>query len=526
MNETNAAWLLRCAEFLTARRLDPRWLAPLAAFETEGPDRPAAGFTALEREVMENTTALSLRIAAALTDEVDAAQAGMFARRYLAVAERLRDLSQTADEARVLAVGLHQRTCEALDGPPPRALRVRAIADFYYSRAGVLYHALRRTEAGEPPLTLPALISGARWSPVAPGIRHATLEGQLDEGPAYINVLRVEAGAGRLRCVDCRGAPDFPAFVAERGAVAGVSGGFFLYSEPDIAPPSARMDPVGLLVSRGAVRSPPVLRRAALLGPDPAIAVVGPTSLRLGDRPVRIAAVNAPGASGVIAFNRAYGETSPATGGPAAAIVGDRVVASGRAPLPVPLAGVVLHLSGEAPPVGTPVTWDAAADDMPIEEGMAGGPVLVRGGAPAFTSLRAALLREDFQGTAPPRTFSGDETGDQNLLPRMAAGLTSDGALIFAAVDGRNFHRALGLTLGGLARLMIALGCERAMNLDGGSSKRMVIGDRTVDLASTEVVADGAGSGRVRPVHTAVLVHARAPGGSEDPPGAQSMPKR
>ena len=55
--------------------------------------------------------------------------------------------------------------------------------------------------------------------------------------------------------------------------------------------------------------------------------------------------------------------------------------------------------------------------------------------------------------------------------------------------------------------LLIALGCHTAMNLDGGSSKRMVIGDRAVDLPSTEVVGGGGERrpARVRPVHTALL---------------------
>jgi len=101
----------------------------------------------------------------------------------------------------------------------------------------------------------------------------------------------------------------------------------------------------------------------------------------------------------------------------------------------------------------------------------------------ACSDLRA----EDFVATAPPQTFSGDETGDLNLLPRLAVGLDPAGTLYLAAVDGRDFHHALGLTLGALSELMIGLGCDRAMNLDGGSSKRMVVEGQIVDRSSTEV---------------------------------------
>lgn len=135
---------------------------------------------------------------------------------------------------------------------------------------------------------------------------------------------------------------------------------------------------------------------------------------------------------------------------------------------------------------------------------MAGGPLLLEDGRIAMD-----LRREDFMGTAPPATFSGDETFDNNLLPRMAAGLDEQGRLILCAVDGRNFTRAPGLTLGNTARLMQALGCHTAMNLDGGSSKRMILGDRVLDLPTTELLAGGdPGAAPVRSVHTALLLHA------------------
>ena len=77
------------------------------------------------------------------------------------------------------------------------------------------------------------------------------------------------------------------------------------------------------------------------------------------------------------------------------------------------------------------------------------------------------------------------------------------------SVDGRDFHQALGLSLGGLSELMIALGCYRAVNLDGGSSKRMVVQGKTVDHSSTEV-QDGSSEGsQQRPVRTALFFSAR-----------------
>jgi exopolysaccharide biosynthesis protein len=138
----------------------------------------------------------------------------------------------------------------------------------------------------------------------------------------------------------------------------------------------------------------------------------------------------------------------------------------------------------------------------PVAEAMAGGPMLVQAG-------RVAIDRgvEDFAGSAPPLTFSRDETFDQNLLPRLAIGLHSSGDIICAAVDGRNLVHAPGLTLEATAALMVAAGCELALNLDGGSSKRMAVGGRVVDLSSTEVVLESGDSDAVRVVRSALLFH-------------------
>jgi hypothetical protein len=202
--------------------------------------------------------------------------------------------------------------------------------------------------------------------------------------------------------------------------------------------------------------------------------------------------------------HRAHARVGPDRAG--VAIVGDEVVARGTA-LAVPLNGFVttdaalLELD-----VGERVEWTAptAPSGAAVVSGIAGGPLLVADGAPAI-DLRA----EDFWGSAPPVTFSQDETGDLNLLPRLGVGIDDRGRVLLAAVDGRNFERALGMTLSQLAQLFVELGCRAALNLDGGSSKRMVLGGRTLDLPSTEVLAGAPDDIAVRPVHTALLLRAR-----------------
>ena len=54
--------------------------------------------------------------------------------------------------------------------------------------------------------------------------------------------------------------------------------------------------------------------------------------------------------------------------------------------------------------------------------------------------------------------------------PRTAAGVTKDGRIILLAVDGRIPEYSNGASLVDLARIMIDLGADRAINLDGGGS--------------------------------------------------------
>jgi exopolysaccharide biosynthesis protein len=75
----------------------------------------------------------------------------------------------------------------------------------------------------------------------------------------------------------------------------------------------------------------------------------------------------------------------------------------------------------------------------------------------------------------------GRNTGDTSLVqpkvrhPRTAAGVTVDGrTLILLVVDGRQPGYSIGVTLPELADLMIGLGADDAINLDGGGSSTFV----------------------------------------------------
>lgn len=493
-------WFDVATELVHARGLDPELPGVLRCFagpEPRGgpPPPPEAPWDGSFEELEQACLADSLDdIADRLTGEVDRHQAELFERRVRAVDAAIAALAD--DHGRVLRVGLRHRLRGILAAPTGRAPRTRALADFYYSYVGLHRHRCR----GDQPPSLEQLVTELSWGSVAPGVQHSCLEGDSELGPLHVNLLRVDPRRAGLRMLDCRAAVEcgdpFPSVVARHGAVAGVSGGFFLYSEPDIAPPSRRFDPVGLLMDEGRVLNPPAFRRGALLvHADGTLAID-----RVGMQDAVLRAPDGRRWRPTLVHNRAHGQTGPDT--ESVALVGVEVVGVGRS-LPVPLNGVVVSPPpGALPQVGEQVeVVEVGGPAGPLRAGIAGGPLLLCDGDSVLQ-----MREEDFWGSAPPVTFSQDETGDRNLLPRLAAGLTDDGTLLLAAIDGRNLERALGMTLGGVARLMKALGCHRATNLDGGSSKRMVVGGRACDLATTEIVGAGVATASVRPVHTGVLV--------------------
>lgn len=495
---SDLTWIDACRLLAATEQVDEDAIDALDAFrgpmprggEPPPPERVHNGaFESFERSL---ESPRLLAVADDLAHEVDEKQARMFQRRLTAVDNALAELGDAT--GRVLRVGLRHRAGEIMTAARPRALRIRALADFYYSAAARVQQR-RRGVVGRP---IEALVVDARFEEVAPGVDYAGIEGETPSGPQHVNVLRIDPGRARIEAFDCRdavkqGVP-FAEVVRTRGAIAGFSGGFFLYSEPDIAPPSQRHDPVALLVSEGRVLSPPVFRRGAVLidaDGRPHVRRIGLVDATMTLRGRRL--------DGARATTRAQAREGRDVA--SVAVVGTRVCAIGHA-LPVPLNGFVVPYDGPAE-IGDEVEF-GAIDGLELRSAVAGGPMLRHGGRDVL-DMRA----EDFWGTAPPVTFSQDETGDRNLLPRLAAGLDDAGHLVVAAIDGRNVERALGMTLRDVTDLMTALGCHTATNLDGGSSKRFVLNGETKDLPSTEITAGPQTDPGVRPVYTSLMVLAR-----------------
>jgi len=504
---------------------------------------------------------LENRIATELLDEIDADQACMFGRRFSSVSSLLKTTKDSAtvmvSTEQLLRLALHRRTVQILSTTDPvlskrKALRVRALVDFIWSQSlllGLADSAAATTASDNVPQH-PMLVelvqnlelhtaSSTHYNEFVPGYHHATLEGiTKDYGPVHINILRINLYKSKCRmtCLDARDInTDLSSLAQEMGAVAAISGGFFLYSEPDIEAPSKRTDPVGLLVSDGKVCSPPVFRRAAIMqrkeesdnnedggmdldkiGMDGVTCILKISSVR-GDVTTPQTIELTIDQKDVKCIHRGDAEefvVNTKKDDIGLAIVGDKVIAVSSTKLPIPLAGYILSFPKSMAPdyffnddVSISVQYQLP---LSLENAMAGGPLFF---SDKYDDCSMDLNSEDFRGSAPPVTFSQDETFDRNLLPRMGVGMTKGGEeLCCVAVDGRNLDRALGLTLQGTSDLLKSLGCIKAMNLDGGSSKRMVIFDekseehKVVCLSTTEIKANSESeSDPSRPVHSAIL---------------------
>lgn len=61
--------------------------------------------------------------------------------------------------------------------------------------------------------------------------------------------------------------------------------------------------------------------------------------------------------------------------------------------------------------------------------------------------------------------------------PRTAVGIKADGTVFFVVIDGRQTPISSGLSMTDLAKLMIERGAVTALNLDGGGSSTLLLGN-------------------------------------------------
>ena len=103
--------------------------------------------------------------------------------------------------------------------------------------------------------------------------------------------------------------------------------------------------------------------------------------------------------------------------------------------------------------------------------GIGGAPTLVKNGQVNVTYDQEIMW--------------GSGVGYDNRDPRTAVGYTANNHVIMIVADGRQINSE-GVGLPELAQIMIDLGCVEAMNLDGGGSTQMAIGNQYVNNPSEQ----------------------------------------
>ena len=106
-----------------------------------------------------------------------------------------------------------------------------------------------------------------------------------------------------------------------------------------------------------------------------------------------------------------------------------------------------------------------------VKTAIGGGPVLLQNGEVSISN------NEELK-------FAGKELNDKH--PRTCMGYTKDGKLIIMVIKGRHLNAA-GASLLQEALLLKDLGCEEALNLDGGGSSCMIVnGKETIKPSDKE----------------------------------------
>lgn len=474
----------------------------------------------LRREIIENKKKIPERISRMLRPVAGAGQTEIFLGRISAI------FSMMDQNRRNDPIDVQIATCEyvmilrlmiILDSPADQPTRdVRDIIDLCYTKVTTCQNGQKYSDRPKIPH-----VYNIRWEKIDRGLLHGRISTTIRSGPIHINLLRINPRYRQVSAIDCSGYPKHERTLKQlckkHGAICGTSGGFFLYSEPGLGETCFRGDPVGLIISDGRVVNPPVFPRSALLISEKghvSIDRVGMKGMTIQVGKARFIAkkVNTVLRQGEIGIYTALsGNARPDQGRLHFSITGTKVVDVSSEPLAIPINGFVVSVDPGSAPLGTfgeikpgddveyllPETYKSKT----IVSAMAGGPAIV-----TFGSKTADFEGEQFAKGIPPVTFSEDSSIGQSLLPRMTWGITKNHELIACAVDGRNLDQSVGMTLKQLAQLMLKLDCTDAINLDGGSTKRMVVRGRSVDFSTTSIVVDSDSYTPKRPLSSALLV--------------------
>ena len=123
--------------------------------------------------------------------------------------------------------------------------------------------------------------------------------------------------------------------------------------------------------------------------------------------------------------------------------------------------GLAFYLDGHVEVYDETATTAQELLDADVWNTLSFGPAIVADGEPV-DGIESVEVDTNFGN----HSIQGDQ-------PRTAVGVIDDNHLVFVVVDGRSPGYSQGVTLTGLADIMLGLGATTAYNLDGGGSSTM-----------------------------------------------------
>ncbi|MCA9807793.1 MAG: phosphodiester glycosidase family protein, partial [Cyanobacteria bacterium HKST-UBA06] len=349
------------------------------------------------------------------------------------------------------------------------------------------------------PPELQTTVWGYQTQTLAPGVLHRFVKAQNDHGPLLINLLDIDYNhpdvvllpvlADENQSLHGKAkVADIMAQVQRRNNVedpalrvlAGINGSFF---KPDTG------TTLGTFISKGDLLTGPIHNRVAVgITPDKQVLfdrvqVSGQITTDMGTT-LQFHNVNQPRLNkDWVLYTSAWGAHSPATPDQGTQILLRRgttnqlyVDAIGTQSFPIPENGFVLlgpptqDFSRVEPGQSATLKMTLNPDWSDVAYALSGGPYLVKRGQVYVDAKAQKLATQTFNKPA----------------PRTAIGVTADKHVLLVTVDGRQDDLSVGMTLYELAYFMRGLGAVYAINLDGGTSTQMVIGQQLVSHPKTE----------------------------------------
>lgn len=336
---------------------------------------------------------------------------------------------------------------------------------FHTKSYGALTHPLTAAAA--------ALTKGVKIAAGKPRFRDGKVKAFWEELERQ-NCLRIVSGKLPVTTIIPLG--DAPGYLSRSasGAAVAVNSSFFIMDRFDCATVYDHVGtPFGLCVKDGLVSRPPLYHREALLVRKDGSVTVEPLDVSMLTMDI--------GGQRFIPGENARVYTRPrhrrAPGG--LVIVGDRVEAVGKGPLPVPASGFVLKpMEGHRIQPGDRVHYRGLED---VVFGIQVGNSILRGGEKTrqflsrFYNIRRlepvpfppSLYPMDFDHARAARIALGADRHGKPML------LWAEGAAKFGHVPGKDSR---GASLKEMAELCAEAGMVNAVNLDGGGSAQLLVG--------------------------------------------------